>query len=255
MSEQLDYGEQFSASYDNGRTLSDEALKLWMTRFGRYLEGTQDLLIIDVGAGTGRFSFPLASWFQATVIGVEPSSKMRAVALAKKPHPRVRFVTGDAANIPVADASADAALLSMVVHHIPDVRMAARELARVVKPGGYMFIRNAFKGRLAGMSWYRWFPEAKLIDEARLPSVQEIDDTFASAGFAKVGLEVVPQIFAHTFDEFVGKIGSRAISTQKLISDEEFEAGMHRMREAATQVDQNEPVLKDTDLLVLCRLP
>ena len=42
----------------------------------------------------------------------------------------------DAESIPYADASMDLVVGHAVLHHIPDVELAFREVLRVLKPGG-----------------------------------------------------------------------------------------------------------------------
>lgn len=247
-----DYGEEFASAYDKGRSLPDRAVADWMTELDAYLGGRRGLSIVDVGAGTGRFAYPLANWFEATVYAIEPSEKMRAETTGKTcARGEVVVLDGNAAALPINDASTDAAFLSMVIHHIPDLKAAATELARVLKPSAHVYIRAAFSGRLEEVPWYTWFPEAKEVDEKRLPSVNFVKEAFAAAGFEFVSLKGVPQILAENFDDFVDKIGTRAISTQKLISDEEFHAGMARMRAAASTVDRAAPIVEPIDLLVL----
>lgn len=47
-------------------------------------------------------------------------------------------VVGDVQALPLADASADAALAMHMLYHVPDIPAAVRELRRVVRPGGVL---------------------------------------------------------------------------------------------------------------------
>ncbi len=51
------------------------------------------------------------------------------------PHPLVRFVQGDAEALPLEDASIDGALCECALCTFPNKEQAARELARVLRPG------------------------------------------------------------------------------------------------------------------------
>ena len=64
------------------------------------------------------------------------AAKMREVAQSLSPHPRVSYVDGHAAAIPLPDASVDFLLMFLSFHHYPDKAAAVREIHRVVKPGG-----------------------------------------------------------------------------------------------------------------------
>src|SRR5262249_58939122 len=101
----------------------------WRGPVGRHLGGARGRrVILDPGAGRGRFSTLLADAFDARVVGVEPSQKMRAEAERGSPHPRVVYWDGSAASIPAAAGEFDFAFMSMVVHHVPDLAACAREL-------------------------------------------------------------------------------------------------------------------------------
>src|SRR6185503_9110495 len=50
--------------------------------------------------------------------------------------PRATFVTADAEQIPVADASFDAAVSGLVLNFVPHPERAVLEMARAVRPGG-----------------------------------------------------------------------------------------------------------------------
>lgn len=49
-------------------------------------------------------------------------------------------VEGDAENLPYADATFDVAYSNGVLHHVPDIERAFREVARVVRPGGDFYV-------------------------------------------------------------------------------------------------------------------
>ena len=59
--------------------------------------------------------------------------------------------------LPYADASFDAVTIQGVLHHLPDVHPLLREAARVLRPGGELYIsepcrEGALAGRLARMA-------------------------------------------------------------------------------------------------------
>jgi hypothetical protein len=70
-----------AARYDGGRRLRTADVRAWMDAARPYLPGVGGR-ILDLGAGTGRFTLALSEATGATVIGCEPSGAMRAVYAA-----------------------------------------------------------------------------------------------------------------------------------------------------------------------------
>ena len=154
------YGSRDAAAFEATRHVSDQGLAAWRDAVTRHLAPRPGTRLLDLGAGTGMWARAFTDRYDAVdVIAVEPADAMRAYAMrARCPHPRV--LAGDAAAIPPADRSVDAAWLSTVVHHFPDLTAAARELRRVLRPGGPVLIRSAFAGRHHAITLFRFFPEA-----------------------------------------------------------------------------------------------
>ena len=157
----IDYDGRIATQYDRGRAVPLDGLTAWRAALARYLPPESGLPVLDLGAGTGLFAVALAEWFGVDVIAVEPAAAMRREALRKRPHPRVTYLAGHAAAIPVGDGQCGSAWLSTVIHHIPDLGACARELRRVLHPGERVLIRGAFPGRLDGITLFRFFPEAR----------------------------------------------------------------------------------------------
>jgi ubiquinone/menaquinone biosynthesis C-methylase UbiE len=239
----VDYDAQ-AARYDAGRTLPDEAVATWMVAARRHAPEVHRIL--DLGSGTGRFSAALADAFGADVVGVEPSAGMRAQA-APKAHDRVAYVGGAAEEIPVASGTIDLAWLSNVIHHFDDLDAAAAEVGRVLRPGGVVLIRGAFGGRCVP-SLYRFFPTAQAIVDS-MPTVTDAIWSFERVGFASFYSEQVSQLLANSLGDMIERIRMRADTTLELISDEEFERGLHELEETAKVEDG--PVIDPLDLLVI----
>jgi SAM-dependent methyltransferase len=93
--------------------------------------------VIDVGCGTGNLTFELlAAAKDLAVTAVDYSPIFLAAARAKPGADAVRFEQGDAAALPMGDASFDRALSLLVLHFVPESARALAEMRRVVRPGG-----------------------------------------------------------------------------------------------------------------------
>ena len=93
--------------------------------------------VLDLGCGTGNAAL-LAARAGATVTGVDPAARLLAVARdrAAAEGAQIDFAPGDAASIPLAEASADAIVSVFAVIFAPDPREAADEMYRVLAPSG-----------------------------------------------------------------------------------------------------------------------
>jgi demethylmenaquinone methyltransferase/2-methoxy-6-polyprenyl-1,4-benzoquinol methylase/phosphoethanolamine N-methyltransferase len=98
--------------------------------------------VLDVGCGPGMLTLLAAERVGATgeAHGIDPSPEMVKLAkekAAKAPAPAA-FREGVIEALPYADASFDAVLSSLMLHHLPEDlrRTGFAEIARVLKPGG-----------------------------------------------------------------------------------------------------------------------
>ncbi|MEU5938219.1 methyltransferase domain-containing protein [Micromonospora sp. NPDC047548] len=93
--------------------------------------------VVEVGAGNGRM-FPHYPPEVDAVLAMEPEPWLRAAAraAAERAQVPVTVTAGLAEALPVADATVDAVVLSLVLCSVPDQAVALREAYRVLRPGG-----------------------------------------------------------------------------------------------------------------------
>lgn len=93
--------------------------------------------VVEVGAGHG-LNFPHYPTTVTQVIAIEPEPTLRATAAsaAETALVPVRVLAGTADELPLEDASVDAAVASLVLCSVPDQDRALAEIRRVVRPGG-----------------------------------------------------------------------------------------------------------------------
>lgn len=106
--------------------------------------------ILDLGTGTGAVAIAAATRLGANgrVIAVDISAEMLDKARARVRAlsiPNVEFAEGRAEAIPAEDNSLDAVLASLSLMYVIDRANAAREICRVLRPGG-RFIASVWAG-------------------------------------------------------------------------------------------------------------
>jgi ubiquinone/menaquinone biosynthesis C-methylase UbiE len=248
----VDYDEHQHSVYAAGRAMPEATRAMWMRLFAEQLPARRPLTIVDLGSGVGRLTPSLAANFGGPVHGVEPSRKMREVAEAAGPHPGVDYLAGEAANIPLADDSADAVLMFLSYHHVPDRVAAAIEIARVLKPGGRLLIQSGFSDRMGAPSgWHRFFPRAFDVEREMFPSTDEIKSVFAPVGLRPLNLvETTVQYWA-SVAEARERLRLKPFSTFEHLSEGELADGFAALDAAVAAETTPTPVTGVSMLLVL----
>jgi len=110
---------------------------LRMSFYREYTGNFRGLSVLDVGCGGGLLSEALAQ-AGGNVTGIDQSNGSLAAARehAAVSGLTIEYIHGDATRLPFGNASYDIAIASQVLEHIPHWQQAAREIARVLKPGG-----------------------------------------------------------------------------------------------------------------------
>jgi len=90
--------------------------------------------IVEIGAGDGQFREWLAERVLSRMTHTEPLAI--AAREARKRHPQARIVRAPAENLPFGEREVGAVIGSCVLDVVPDPAATARELARVLNPGG-----------------------------------------------------------------------------------------------------------------------
>jgi ubiquinone/menaquinone biosynthesis C-methylase UbiE len=126
------YYDDFAGWYERERHLPYHRMldDLEVEIVERYARGKQAL---EVGCGTGLILDRVAR-FASHASGIDLSGGMLAKAAARGLH----VAQASATELPIATASVDVAYSFKVLAHIPDIAGAMREMARVVRPGGYV---------------------------------------------------------------------------------------------------------------------
>ncbi|HWI74308.1 MAG TPA: class I SAM-dependent methyltransferase [Baekduia sp.] len=101
--------------------------------------------VLDVGCGTGTFALALADARpDADVVGVDGDAEALAIARAKADAAAIDWREGLADALPAEDGSADAVVLSLLLHHLTrDAKVRALgEARRVLTPNGVLHVAD-----------------------------------------------------------------------------------------------------------------
>ena len=144
--------------------------------------------VLDVGCGTGTLALEAYQRVgpAGRVVGIDPGPRQidRARTKAARRGVEVHFQIGAIERLPFTDASFDAVLSTLMMHHLPDdlKRVGLAEIARVLKPGGRLLVADADHPHLHPFAPHRRLPQGStgverlqaLLADARLGIVKSI---------------------------------------------------------------------------------
>ena len=93
----------------------------------------------DLGCGPGELLSVMAAKAER-LIGVDASPAMLELARRKAKLSGASLRVGELEHLPMADAEAQAAVLSLTLHHLSDPLIALKEARRVIAPGGTLVV-------------------------------------------------------------------------------------------------------------------
>ena len=105
--------------------------------FSSWIRRTRPGTILEIGSGQGICSEKI-DFLGVRYVGVEPALHLRNRAHSL--YPARTFIPGSAEQLPFDDQSFDAIFSVFVWQHLPDLKVAARELVRVLKPSGFFAV-------------------------------------------------------------------------------------------------------------------
>ncbi|MER5971730.1 class I SAM-dependent methyltransferase [Streptomyces sp. NPDC002055] len=233
--------ERLAGVYQAGNRMPDESIRDWVHLIGSFT-GRSSPAVVEIGAGTGMFCSAMARWLKpSTVVGVDASLPMLTEAQRFNSHPAVRYLAGTAESVPTRSGLFDLAVLSRVIHHLPDRVRVARELARILQPSGVTVIRTTFRERLDALVYDYW-PRLRELDEQRFPSRSEVLGDFAAAGFTVRTVTSFARPVTASLRDYHARMTSKPQSKFTRLTAAEFRDGLRLLQADAHDEPTKDPV-------------
>lgn len=242
--------DQIASSYDRRYDRNDYAgVESALRGFTGSAPG---LRILEVGCGTGHW-LDVLQGAGNQLLGLDYSAGMLARAQSRLPE--VALVRGTAELLPLADKSFDRVFCINALHHFRNKPAFLAEVWHVLRPGG-MFLSVGLDPHRGLDQWhvYDYFPQSLMIDRQRYPSAAVLRGWMTATGFKDCRTREVEhwtiRLPAH---EIItqGRLEKAATSQLSVLTDEEYQQGIQRIRddmERAEGAGQTLPLTMDLRL-------
>ncbi len=208
--------------------------------------------ILEAGCGTGYWLAALND-LAPRIHGLDFSHEMLRKARQRNLSGGLLRATAEV--LPFRDCSIDLIFCVNALHHFGPFENFIIESRRVLRPGGMLanFGMDPHHGRDA---WclYDYFPETRAIDLARYPSSDAIADSMLRAGFDSVACRTAcrfatDRIGAQVFED--PELQRRGCSQMALLTDEQYAAGIARMKAAIASAPADVPPTFRADIAMM----
>lgn len=148
--------QQYTSSESEAKEFFDKVAHDWSSIRGGYYDEDvinrllnssllkDDMVLVDLGAGDGYLSRAIAANV-LSVIAIDISEAMLnelSHKAEKQGISNIRTILSDGCDVPLSDNSADVVCANMFLHHIEEPITAIKEMNRILKPGGKVFLAD-----------------------------------------------------------------------------------------------------------------
>jgi hypothetical protein len=116
-----------------------------------------------------------------------------------------------------------------------------------------VLVRTVTRELLDGYLFMPFFPEARALDERRLPRRAAVHTAFAAGGFAETAHRVVEQRVADHPETYCARIGTRALSSLRMIPDVAFARGLAALEAHCRTLPPDRAFVEPVDVMVFQR--
>ncbi|MHA1925049.1 MAG: class I SAM-dependent methyltransferase [Candidatus Thorarchaeota archaeon] len=192
--------------------------------------------VLDIGCGTGNNTLLFQKAIDAQVFGLDSSLGMLVEAREKAP--QILFIHGSVEGIPLKSNVFDMLFMTEVVHHLPSMDDAMREMSRVLRIGGRLCIVTQSHKQIEERMTSRFFPATVDIDKKRYPDIPEIEQCMKQKSLTNTwtrSFKFAPIILGQ---EYLDTVSRKGYSMLHKILNSEYQEGLEALQRSFAKREQ-----------------
>ena len=219
------------------------------------LEAKRPERVLEAGCGTGHWLSKLSD-LAPRMYGLDYSREM--LRMARGRNPSGGLIRAIAETLPFRARCFDLIFCVNAIHHFERIAEFIAEARRLLRRDGILAVigMDPHHGR---DRWcvYDYFPETRTIDLARYPSSGQIVDAMLHGGFERVDSRVAcrfeqTRVGRDVLDD--PELQRNGCSQMALLTDEQYVAGIERIKSAIAGAQGSEPAVFKADIAMMAIL-
>ena len=148
-----------------------------------HLNPKSERIYLDIGCGTGNYTNELQKK-GLNLIGIDPSKEMLEKAI--KRNGKIDWRIGIAENSGLSDRAVDGILATLTMHHWQDLKLAFKELHRILKRKGTLVIFTSTPKQMKGYWLNYYFPKMMKASIHQMPSLRNVKEALLYSEFSLI---------------------------------------------------------------------
>ena len=195
-------------------------------------EKNSELVIVDIGCGTGNETLNIYNNFKCNIYGIDPSENM--LKEAKQKTDEIAWLKGHAESIPLRNNSVDIITSFFSTHHFSNISKVISEFKRIVKKSGIIFLVTISHDQMRSSLEYKFFPELLEYEIKRVPVIELIESLFVQSGFI-VTVNTMHYESRKIDADYIEMIKNRYRTGLNFLSDHQIQRGISRIKNAISK--------------------
>jgi|TARA_B110000211_G_C13980605_1_gene509206 ubiquinone/menaquinone biosynthesis C-methylase UbiE len=194
-----------------------KSLELRFKNLNFPLKKIKNLKVLDAGCGPGRFTYVLGSYQPKKIYGLDLSSENIKIANKVFKRKNIQYLQGNVLKLPFKKESFDFVYSSGVIHHTSNFKKGLKELIRVSKKNGYIYLYIYADG---GIYWRARATMNKIMKKIPQSYTQKVLDLIGMPRTRLLFLDLwyVPVEKHTSYKEIVKMLNKHGISKIKRVS-------------------------------------